>query len=432
MTTSLRKLRDDMLAPFSARSFRFQWLADLTTSWAFEMEVLILGWYVLVQSDSIMLLVVYGSLQYIGSLVSPLVGVAGDRFGYRTLFLTARSIYTLLAVFILVLAATESLSPVAVLILSGISGLFRPSDVMMRFSLIAQTLPPHQLIGALGTSRITIDSARIAGALAGVGVFAAFGIAWAYVAVTGLYACSVIFTMGIARFTPSGKPSALGSKVSPLRDLQQGFRHVIGTPPILGMLCIAFLVNMLAYPICQGLLPYVANTVYQSGQAGLAVLGASYAFGGLAGSLALSMNRLAMGPARLSLIACFTWFVLDLGFGLANYETLGAVMVVGIGFLQSVCMTPLAGVMLNASEPHYRGRVMGMRILAIWGLPTGLMVSGPLIEAFGFAGMVTMYSLVGMVLTVLIAYIWRRHLWDRTAPANTGARSTSPNDVATM
>src|SRR5262245_8321318 len=33
------------LAPFGIRSFRFQWPADLATSWAAEMEMLILGWY---------------------------------------------------------------------------------------------------------------------------------------------------------------------------------------------------------------------------------------------------------------------------------------------------------------------------------------------------------------------------------------------------
>lgn len=421
MSTPASKLRADMLAPFGVRSFRYQWLADLTTSWAFEMEVLILGWYVLVQSDSVMLLVVYGSLQYIGSLVSPLIGVAGDRLGYRSLFLAARAIYTLLALTILTLAVSNTLSPLAVLIISAISGLFRPSDVMMRFSLIAQTLPSKQLIGALGTSRITIDSARLAGAVAGVGIFAAFGIAWAYVAVTGLYALSAIFTTGIARFTPPAEPLAAGIRMSPLQDLRQGFRHVIGTPPLFGMLCIAFLVNMLAYPLCQGLLPYVANNVYQSGQGGLALLGASYALGGLIGSLALSVNRLATGPARLCLATCFIWFLFDLGFGLAAYEALGAIMVVGIGFLQSVCMTPLAGVMLKVAAPDYRGRVMGMRILAIWGLPTGLVLSGPLIEALGFAGMVSVYSIAGMVLTLLIAIVWRRHLWARTAPANSGA-----------
>ena len=41
------------LAPFRVRSFRFQWPGDLATSWAFEMETLILGWYVLVETGSV-------------------------------------------------------------------------------------------------------------------------------------------------------------------------------------------------------------------------------------------------------------------------------------------------------------------------------------------------------------------------------------------
>jgi hypothetical protein len=34
------------LAAFRVRSFRFQWSADLVTSWAFEMETLMLSWLV--------------------------------------------------------------------------------------------------------------------------------------------------------------------------------------------------------------------------------------------------------------------------------------------------------------------------------------------------------------------------------------------------
>ena len=44
------------LAPLRVRTYRFQWLADLGTSWAFEMEVLILGWYVLVETQSVLML----------------------------------------------------------------------------------------------------------------------------------------------------------------------------------------------------------------------------------------------------------------------------------------------------------------------------------------------------------------------------------------
>ncbi len=48
--------RSSALAPFRVRSYRFQWPADTLTSWAFEMEVLILGWYILVETGSVVAL----------------------------------------------------------------------------------------------------------------------------------------------------------------------------------------------------------------------------------------------------------------------------------------------------------------------------------------------------------------------------------------
>src|SRR5690606_35219245 len=81
------------LAPFRVRSFRFQWPADLLTSWAFEMEMLILGWYVLVETGSVLLLSLYASLLYLGTLVAPMIGVVGDRFGHRTVQIGSRGGY---------------------------------------------------------------------------------------------------------------------------------------------------------------------------------------------------------------------------------------------------------------------------------------------------------------------------------------------------
>ena len=73
------------LAPFRIRSYRFQWPADLLTSWAFEMETLILGWYVLVETNSVVMLTVFGALLYGGTLIAPIVGVWSDRIGHRTM-----------------------------------------------------------------------------------------------------------------------------------------------------------------------------------------------------------------------------------------------------------------------------------------------------------------------------------------------------------
>ena len=79
------------LAPFRIRNYRFQWPADLFTSWAFEMETLILGWFVLVETRSVLLLTVLASLNYVGTLIAPVFGVIGDRIGHRDLLAMMRA-----------------------------------------------------------------------------------------------------------------------------------------------------------------------------------------------------------------------------------------------------------------------------------------------------------------------------------------------------
>ena len=90
------------LAPFRIRSFRFQWPSDLLTSWAFEMEQLILGWYVLVETGSVVMLTIFGVLQFSGTLVAPMFGVAGDRLGHRNVLCCMRAAYTVLAAVLIV------------------------------------------------------------------------------------------------------------------------------------------------------------------------------------------------------------------------------------------------------------------------------------------------------------------------------------------
>ena len=88
--------RGTTLAPFRVPSFRFQWPADPPTSWAFEMENLILGWYVLVETGSCRGSRCSGA-QYSGTLIAPMMGVTSDRIGHRNLLIGMRAIYALLA-----------------------------------------------------------------------------------------------------------------------------------------------------------------------------------------------------------------------------------------------------------------------------------------------------------------------------------------------
>src|ERR1700759_1866975 len=119
--------RPSALAPFRIRNYRFQWPADLLTSWAFEMETLILGWYVLVETGSVLLLTLFAALTYVGTLVAPMFGVVGDRIGHRDLLALMRGTYAVLATTLMTLAFTCALNPVYVFLSVALMGLVRPS-----------------------------------------------------------------------------------------------------------------------------------------------------------------------------------------------------------------------------------------------------------------------------------------------------------------
>jgi len=404
------------LAPFRLRSFRFQWPADLATSWSFEMEALILGWYVLVETESVLALTVFGSLQYFGTLVAPLYGVIGDRIGHRNLLCLMRATYALLAGALALLAATGALGVVPVFVIAVLSGIVRPSDILLRNAVIGETIPRDQFMRAMSISRTTTDSARVVGALAGAGLVASFGIGWAYLAVTGFYALAVALTLGVAGAPP--KPAVSLVQVSPWRDLGDGLSYVWNTPHLLAAMLLALLVNLTAFPLSNGLLPYVAREIYHIDQTGLSYLVASFALGALVGSIALTTHGGAIRPARIMLVFGLAWYTALLLFAQAETLISGIALMILAGFLQSLCMLPMSVMLLRVTDAPFRGRVMGVRMLAVYGLPLGLLAAGPVIGLLGFAGAATAYCLIGLLFTALIALRWRAHLWRLDAPAN--------------
>src|SRR5437870_5095102 len=230
------------------------------------METVILGWYVMVETGSVLWLTAFGSLLLLGTLVSPMFGVLGDRLGARVMLVSMRAIYASLAAFVLVLTLTGTLTPSWVLVIATLAGIVRPNEQVMRNTLIGETIPSRHLMGAVGLSRATMDSARVVGALAGAELSTALGIERAYVLVTSLYAASLALTWEVARRRPVPDPgrslgdaSAEGHDValvpSRRRELKDGLLYVLRTPELLAMMWLAFLINLTAYPISSGLLP---------------------------------------------------------------------------------------------------------------------------------------------------------------------------------
>lgn len=408
------------LAPFRTPAFRWQWPADLSTAWALEMETLILGWYVLVESGSVVMLTVFGALMYVGTLLSPLIGTLGDRIGLRRLLIAMRLVYALLACNILVMAASDQLSPAPVLVVAFLVGLIKPSDIGMRTALVSATVPPAYLVSAVGISRTTQDSARIGGALAGAGFMASLGMVSAYVLIAGLYLMSAALTWrsgrALAAVGPQAAPAA--RRASPLQELKEGLRHVWHTPHLRAAMALAALVNLCAFPLSGGLMPYIARDVFGLDQQGLGWLVASWATGALLGSLAMGAFGGRLRPGRTMLVSCGLWYLILLGLALPIGVEMAMALYFGAGLVQSQSMLALSVILLRTTDERFRGRVMGVRMLAIYTLPIGLLAAGALIPRVGFAALVALYVGLGLLALTVLAWVWRQELWARHARAN--------------
>ena len=404
-----------IFAAFRVKSFRFQWPADLLTSWAFEMETLTLGWYVMTQTGSVLMLTVFGSLQFLGTLAAPGFGVLADRLGAGAMLAAMRASYAALATVLMALAMADLVTPVWVLVLATVGGLVRPNDIVMRNALIGDTIPPAHLMGALALSRVTQDSARIGGALAGAGLSTALGLGRTYAVVSLVYVASLALTFGVSWRAPlpdpASAPRASVVSASGWRDLLNGLTYAVTTPALLGIMLLAFAINLTAYPISGGLLPYAAERVYHVDARGLGLLAASFSLGALAGSMAMVVTGGPERPARATLVHTALWYALLLVFAHVGRVGVGMATLLAAGFVQSIAMISMSATMLADAAPGFRARVIGVRMLAVYGLPLGLLAAGLLIPRVGYRSALTLYTTLGLTVTIVIGLVWRAALW---------------------
>ena len=393
---------------FRIRNYRHQWFSDLLGSWGMEMEVLILGWFVLVQTESPLLLSILGALHFGGTLLCPLSGVIADRISRRTILIGLRLIYALLASFIMVLGLLDLIEVWHLFIIAGLSGLLKPTDLVIRNALVADIVPEETLRNALGYARTTMDLARIIGSLLGAGLFALLGLGIAYGAVVGIYLVSALLAARIDLPAQEFK-----TKSRPLKELQQAWRYLKSHSMIVATLILAFLVNVTAFPITHGLLPVVVKNIYGMQEHGLATMLTLFSIGALVGGFVSAVLRNVERIARGMIIAILIWHASIALLGQTTVVAIGFGLMLVIGVSHGIAMVLMSAVLLYLTDESYRGRMSGIRMMLIYGLPLGLVMGGWLIERLGVVSTFTLYGLVGAACTILVTLRWPI-LWKNT------------------
>jgi len=404
MTIPQSRVKIRPLTALKIRSFRFQWIAEAMAIWGSEMEILILGWYILVATDSPFLVGLLGALRFSGTLTAPLVGVLADRISRKAMLGFVRVAAGLSALSLLTLAALDLIQPWHVFVIASISGMVKPADKVLSQSLIADTVPRDLLTNAAALATTTQDTARIAGALLGAALLSRLGLGWAYLGVTTFYVFGVLFVLGIS----SVRSSVPRQHANLVVELKQGMSYIINSPVIKPIMFLAFLVNLFAFPLTNGLMPVVARDIYGHDENGLALMIVAFAIGALGGSIIMTAVVNSRRPERLMMLAMVAWYVLLILFAQTDSNLLGLPLLALIGASISFSMISMSVVLLAFTKSEMRGRVMGIRMLAVYGLPMGLVIGGWFTEQYGVGVTITGYAIGGLAITLLSMLKWPR------------------------
>lgn len=392
---------------FRGRDFRYLWLSDSVVSCSEQMEFLVLAWFILQETDSPFLLGLYAALRFTGTLFSPLYGIVVDRYRRERLLRTVRFGFVASAVVILSLVLWDILGAWHVFIIVGIVGMARAFDTVTRQTVIPDIVPREGIMNAVALTRSGRDIMQIVGPMVGGVLLSRYGMAWSYAAIVGMYMAGAVLAL---RLQVPNQPVSTRSSESVLSNLGQALSYVRTREVVLGLLLLAFLVNLSGFPLNNGLLPVYAKDVLDVGAVGLGQLLGAYSVGSMLGSVTIAALPRLRRPGVVMTLAGIGWHVSILALALVAWfgPAMGVLALAGLA--QSFTMVTMSMLLLSVTSPEIRGRVMGLRSLAVYGLPLGLLASGFLAEILGAPLALALNGLVGIVFGLVIA-VATREMW---------------------
>ena len=398
----MRKILERTFNSLNVRGFRFMWLGDLTLSTAEFMEIVILSWYVLGQTESPLVLGIFAALRFTGTVVAPLFGVIVDRLGRRNIYIFARVSFLILSCSVLILTFFNLLSVLAVLIVAALVGFSRSLDMIVRQSVLPVIVSTSQLQNGVALMRTGRDLTQIVGPVMGGVLLELIGIGKSYLFIIALHLFSLMFV-----FLIPGVPNiATKTTQSIIENLKGGFSYVKGNPFLFGLLAVAFIVNLTAYPLNNTLLAVIARQVMNIDAAGLGWLMGTYSAGGLLGSIIIGYFSTMERAGRAMIVGSILWHIGILVMAYMQWFAISLPVLFFVGISQSFAMVTMAMMLLKYTSEEMRGRVLGLRQLAVYGLPVGVLISGFVAENAGASLALIFNGVLGLFILLFAILKW--------------------------
>jgi MFS family permease len=346
------------------------WMQQVAMSWLL---------YRLTKSAFLLGLISFSS-QIPSLFLSPLGGVAADRWNRHRALMVTQALAMTQAVLVLVVVRSQEDIVWKLVGLGFFLGIVNAFDMPIRQSFLVEMVPDRELLGnAIALNSSIVNGARLVGpALAGLlianwGEDACFFLnAISYVAVL-----LALLSMRDLRRREAYVSAPVWGR------LKEGFQYAFGFAPLRSLLLMLATVSFMAMATSV-LIPVFAKDIFHGDAHTQGFLMGASGLGALGAALYLASRKSVLGLGRAIALAAMFYGVFQIAFSCSTGFWMAIPILIGSGFCMMLHMAAVNTLIQTITEEDKRGRVMSLYAMAFTGVaPIGSLVGGTLASQIG-------------------------------------------------
>lgn len=397
----------NLFRAFRSRNYTLYFIGRAVSQFGTWMQRTAVVWlvYSLTQSAFLIGVTIFCEI-FPSFLFSVAGGVAADRYDRYQVIRITQIASMVQSVGLALLAFSGHNVVWAILVLSVMLGVINAFDVPARQSLVNDVVADKaDLPNALSLTTATASLAQLLGpALSGI-VLSAFGAATCFLINAASFGAVIVslLLMNLAPYQPKK------TEKRAIAEFAEGFRYLNERRDIGTIFLLLGIVSLLVLPY-NTVLPIFAKVIFRGDASTFGYINSFVGVGSVLGTIYLASRRPGAHIKRILLVATLLLALGLIAFSLTERlaPALGFAVLIGFG---AIAQFTVSNIYVQAeSAPQMRGRVIGILLMAIFGMmPLGSLVVGGISERFGARPTV----LGEGVICFLVAVVFGRALWRR-------------------
>jgi len=327
-------------------------------------------------------------------------GVAADRYDRHKIIKITQILSIIQSVLMALLVISGYTTVWAILVLSIILGIINAFDVPARQALVHEVVAdPADLPNAIALTTAMASLAGLLGPVLSGIVLSTMGAAVCFFLNAASFG-GVMLSLVLMKL-PSAPPRNKDKKV--LAEFAEGFAYLRQSPNIGWMIVLLALVSLLVLPY-NTVLPVFAKVIFKGNASTYGLINGFIGAGAVAGTIFLASRK---SGAPLKKIMFVSNIILGVGmicFSQSRIFPLAMLFAVLAGF-GSVAQFTISNIVAQSeSAPAMRGRIIGILLMAIFGMaPLGSLVVGAVSQRIGAPNTMLGQGVIAIILTLLFS-----------------------------